>query len=303
MIFYSARLVILGLVGAAASIHAADELPITGIAHVGFRITDLESSRAYYSGVLGLAEAFDLKDSSGKVTAAYFKVNDDQFVELIPGLPENENNRLAHVAFVTTDLEGLRRTYDGRGMNPSAIGNFPDGTRGFSVKDPEGAELRFVEYTPKSQQALARGKFLDLRRFSTHIYHVGIFSADRAVMTAFYKDKLGFDAGRNVPGGRGEFLELTGAGRDVETKDPPIDPAVAATHDQYVREQWGSVQHVCLEVADIQVAKRITQERGHYSDGRVAPHIGNNRHWLMNIFDPDGSRTEIMEPTLQPAPK
>ncbi len=30
--------------------------------------------------------------------------------------------------------------------------------------------------------------------------------------------------------------------------------------------------------------------------------LGHNRHWLLNIFDPDGSRTEIMEPTLQPQP-
>src|SRR5260370_35480449 len=82
----------------ASAIFAADELPITGVARAGFKSSDLEKTRSYYAGVLGFHEAFDIKDSSGKVTAAFFKINDDPYVEIPPNLPAGEIIRFDHVA-------------------------------------------------------------------------------------------------------------------------------------------------------------------------------------------------------------
>jgi len=65
---------------------AGSDLPILGIAQVTNKVSDLDKARAYYGGVLGFLEAFDLKDAAGKVTSAYFKVNDDQYIELTPNL-------------------------------------------------------------------------------------------------------------------------------------------------------------------------------------------------------------------------
>ncbi len=279
---------------------AANELTIIGLAGVGFQARDLEKSRAYYAGVLGYSEAFDVKNTAGQIVTAYFKVNEDQYIEIDPVGRETPDNRLARVRFLVSDVQTARSTLQQRGLNPSAVGKTLEGNESFYITDPNGARLEFVHYLPGALQAGARGKFLDDQRISTHIYHVGIFVQDREASAAFYRDKLGFDQGRFIPGDRGEFLELSSRGVDLETKDPPIQN-VPGTHAQYVREQWGSVQHVCLEVPDILAARKIAQERGRYDDKRVAPHIGNNRHWLMNIFDPDGTRTELMEPTLQPA--
>jgi hypothetical protein len=47
------------------------------------------------------------------------------------------------------------------------------------------------------------------------------------------------------------------------------------------------------------MARDLVQQRGGYDDLRVRAHVGNNRHWLLHIFDPDGSRSELMEPTVQ----
>jgi lactoylglutathione lyase len=280
---------------------AANDLTILGIAGVGFKARDLNKSRAYYSGVLGYREAFDIKNTAGQIVTAYFKVNDDQYIEIHKIQEETGDNRLVRVNFLVSDIRAARNTLQERGLNPSEVEKGPEGNQSFHILDSNGARLEFIQYMPGSRQTEARGKFLDQKRISTHIYHVGIFIQDRETSVAFYRDKLGFDQGRFVPGDRGEFLELSSRGVDLETKEPPIDPNVPETHAQYLREQWGSVQHVCLEVPDIQVVRKTSQERGHYDDKRVAPHIGNNRHWLMNIFDPDGTRTELMEPTLQPA--
>ena len=40
-------------------------------------------ARRYYNGVLGFAEAFTIKDAAGRVASVFFKVNDDQFVEVL----------------------------------------------------------------------------------------------------------------------------------------------------------------------------------------------------------------------------
>jgi lactoylglutathione lyase len=277
-----------------------ESLPILGIAEVEFKVSNLDSARGYYSGVLGYKEAADYKSAAG-ATVALFKVNDDQYIEITPTLQPGELHRLDHIGLETTDVQKAREMLVARGLNPTPIEKRNDGNLVFSVKDPDENTLTFVQYMSGSLQEKARGKYNLDSRVSVHIYHVGMRIKDRQVSMEFYRDKLGFDQGRNLPGGRGEYLEPSTNAVDLETKEPNL-PDTPATHEQYEREQYGSSEHVCLEVPDIQAAKRLVQERGKFSDKRVAPHIGHNRHWLLNIFDPDGTRTEIMEPTLQPVP-
>ena len=56
---------------------------------------------------------------------------------------------------------------------------------------------------------------------------------------------------------------------------------------------------MALEVKDARVTRDLLQKRGNYSDVRVRATVGNNRHWLIHMFDPDGTRAEIMETALQ----
>ena len=282
---------------AAAAQEPPPPVPIAGIAQITFKTSDLAKTRAYYHGVLGFAEAFDVKDAG--VTSAYFKVNDDQYIEVTPTLKPGELIREARVVFQSTDLQKLHAMYTERGISPGPITKGADGNPTFRVQDPEGNTLDFLEYVPGSKQVQARGKFLSPDRISTHIWHVGIMSKDRAKATPFYRDKLGFENGRNVPGNRGEYVELPASDRNLETKDPPLDPNDPATKDQYTREVYGAVYHVSLEVPDARVARDLLQKRGHYSDVRVRATVGNNRHWLIHVFDPDGTRAEIMESALQ----
>src|SRR5579871_260423 len=153
-----------------------EELPVMGIANVTLKVADLDKARHYYEGILGFAEAFDLKDRSGNVTSAYFKVNDDQYIEVIPTLKPGELNREERVVFQSTDLERLHALYDSRGLNPGKIQNGPDGNPVFRVVSPEGNNLDFLQYAERSHQAQARGKYLSPDRISTHLWHVGIMT-------------------------------------------------------------------------------------------------------------------------------
>jgi len=285
--------------GQGVSTVPSSDLPIVGIAHVTFKVTDLAKARAYYQGVVGLPEAFEIKDSSGKTSSVFFSVNDDQFVEVTPTLKPGELTRQARVVFESSDLEKLHSLYTARGLNPGKINTGPDGNPVFRIVDPEGNDLDFLQYVPGSQQTKLRGKFAAVSgRVSTHLLHAGLMVKDRANVASFYAAKLGFTQGR-LPGSRGEYIEMTSSDKNTETKYPPLDPDNPATHDQYVREQHGAVQHIGLEVSDIRAARDLLQKRGGFTDLQVRAHVGNSRHWLVHVFDPDGSRTEIMETALQ----
>ena len=275
------------------------DVPLVGIASITFRVSDLDKARRYYQGVLGLPEAFTTSDNSGRAASVFFKVNDDQYIEVVPGLAPSAINREARVTFQSTDLNRLHDVYAARSLNPSAISRGLDGNPVFRVIGPDDATLDFVQYAPGSKQTLARGKFLDPRRVSTHLQHVGIYTKNRESVVPFYQDKLGFARGRDVPGTRGDYIETPSSDRNLETKFPPLDPNNPATRAQYEREVMGAVQHVGLEVADMRATRDLVQERGGLTDLQVRAHIGNNRHWLMHLFDPDGSRAEVVETALQ----
>ena len=69
----------------------------------------------------------------------------------------------------------------------------------------------------------------------------------------------------------------------------------------------GTAHHVCLEVPDINKTKAWLEARPAIKDYTrpLETRTGINRKRQMNLFDPDGTRSEIMEPrTLdgKPAP-
>src|SRR5438128_11483042 len=92
----------------------AQDIPVVGIANVTFKVSDLAKARGYYQGVLGMQEAFEIKDASGKTVSVYFKVNDDQFIEVTPTLKPGELIRQARVVFESSNLENLHDLYVAR---------------------------------------------------------------------------------------------------------------------------------------------------------------------------------------------
>ncbi len=69
---------------------------------------------------------------------------------------------------------------------------------------------------------LVRGKFLSDARLSTHLWHVGVMTVDRAAGQTFYREILGLTS--PLPGGRNESIDTPATDRNTETKFPPLDP-------------------------------------------------------------------------------
>src|SRR5579863_7777365 len=149
---------------ACASLGLAQPIPLEGIAHIGYRVADLDKADAYYTGVLGLPRAFRTGDG-----AAYYKVSDDQYVEIRTG---ESAVPAFHVALQTTSIEGLRRILRARGIEAPRAATDAAGDLSFTLRAPEGTRIDFVEYGRGSLEANARGKFLDaapyLRPLAAH---------------------------------------------------------------------------------------------------------------------------------------
>jgi lactoylglutathione lyase len=63
-------------------------------------------------------------------------------------------------------------------------------------------------------------------------------------------------------------------------------------------DQRGSAHHFCLEVPSISSALETLQARAYaktYSHP-LEPRTGINRRRQLNLYDPDGTRAELMEP-------
>ena len=276
----------------AVSAASAQPVPIEGIAHVGFRTGDLEKARAYYTDMLGFQQAFELKTKDGGIASAFFKVNDDQYVEISPGLPPEEKIRLTHVAFETTDIEALRRILQSRGLNPPPVGRSGGGDLTFSLEDPDHQRIEFVQYQRGSMVSDARGKYVDSRRLSDHLQHVGITVPKEKLAEAYhlYHDQLGFAEFWRlgptpddpqlikllVPGKRHDIVEL------MIYANPPS------------RAEYGSMQHINLEVPEITAPYFTLLDRG-ASPSHLKPEVNAENIWGMNVFDPDGTRTEIQD--------
>ncbi len=270
----------------------AEDLPIEGLAHVGFRVSDLAKARAFYTGVLGYQEAAQLNDDKGQVWLSFFKINDDQYIEIFPGLPAGEDVRLTHVAMFTRDIEKLRRMLAERGIDAPPPQRGRDGNLNFSVRDPDGTRLEFVQYMPGSLHTKARGNKIGPERISDHLLHAGVLVANLDTAMAFYRDKLGFQeiwrggpseqelrwVNMRMPGPRGDYLEFM-----LHSKPP-------------TRQQLGSMHHICLEVPNVPAAYEKVKSRGGPDTERNQPRVGRNRRRQLNLYDPDGSRTELMEP-------
>ena len=57
------------------------------------------------------------------------------------------------------------------------------------------------------------------------------------------------------------------------------------------------MHHVALLVDDMQEAYEAVLDRVPRSRWKDvgSPRVGRNRRWQLNLFDPDGTRTELME--------
>src|SRR5947209_7038562 len=148
--------------------------PIVGVAHIGLQVSDLKAADNFYGHVLGY-DHFSLNKPTGELFLYYYKVNDHQYIEIYPTLTDPKQDRLTHFSFETTNIQQLRDYLDSKGVTvPATLKVGIDRNISFSVKNPEGHRVEFVQYMPGSLHNENFGKLLPETRVSQHMIHVGV---------------------------------------------------------------------------------------------------------------------------------
>jgi catechol 2,3-dioxygenase-like lactoylglutathione lyase family enzyme len=271
----------LAVLAIAAVSHAQNTVqrpPITGISHVAFYSSNLAAGKQFYAGLLGLA----VDQSRPNVYHVGM-----QSVELEP-LPANHGpDLISHVAFATPDANGVRKYLASHGVSvPDKVSTGSDGTQWFAMKDPEGNSIEFVQTRP---ELTGRSPEVPVSKV---MIHAGFVVHDRAVEDRFYEDLLGFHVywhggmkedqtdwiDMQVPDGTQwlEYMMVRGA-------EPP-SPRVL-----------GILNHIALGVPEMSETARLLQTRGWKPIEDEKQQIGKDGKWQLNLYDPDGTRVELME--------
>ncbi|MBI1897814.1 MAG: VOC family protein [Acidobacteria bacterium] len=275
---------------------------ILGVAHLAVRVSDIEKSRAFYKDFLGYAEPFSLKNADGSLSLTFIKINDHQYVELFPGLAP-EQDRLHHISIYTDDAEGMRKYLASRGIKvPERVPKGRIGNSNFNVKDPDGHTLEIVQYEPDGWSMREKGRHMGESRISERILHVGIIVGSVEASMRFYRDLLGF---REIWRGSRSGTELQWINMQVPDGSDYIE--FMLYREQPAPNARGSQHHMCLVVPDMAASlKRLESRPDRASYTRpLEIRTGTNRKRQLNIFDPDGTRVELMEPHTvdgKPAP-
>lgn len=265
---------------------------ILGIAHMALYVSDLGKARWFYKDFLGYAEPYSIKADDDSERIAFIKVNDDQYFELFTD-PPKQDGHLNHIAFYTDSAEGMREYLAAQGIKvPDKVGKGKIGNLNFTVTDPDHHTVEFVQYEPDSQTRREKGKYLPDIRISEHIYHLGIVIGPLVPATNFYHGVLGFNefwrgssngkmlswVNMRVPDGQ-DYLEF------MLSAEPPD------------AKQMGGKNHICLVVPDIQKAVATLEARPARKqyDQAIQIKVGVNGKRQANLFDPDGTRVELME--------
>jgi catechol 2,3-dioxygenase-like lactoylglutathione lyase family enzyme len=266
---------------------------LLGVEHISLWAHDVGKSRAYYHDFLGFEEPYTLKNADGSPSVIFFKVNDRQYIQITPEREAN-TDRLNHYGLQTDDAEGLRAYLASKGVAvPAQIKKARIGTLAFTFKDPEGHSIEVVQYAPESWPVREKGRFMPDTRVSKHIMHVGIIVTKFEAEMKFYEDVLGF---REIWRGSSTGTTLSWVNLKLPESEDYIE--LMLYPEQPDAAHRFSAHHLCLEVPDIEAAvAKLNAEPARKEYTRpIEIKLGKNRKQQANLFDPDGTRTEIMEP-------
>jgi catechol 2,3-dioxygenase-like lactoylglutathione lyase family enzyme len=291
------RIAIFLLLSTLATVMYAADAPkrprILGVAHMAIYVSDLQKARTFYRDFLGYDEAFSIRRQDGSDRIAFIKINEDQYLELFSEDPKQDGH-MNHVSVFTDSAENMRLYLASKGVKvPEKVGTGKVGNANFNIIDPDGHTLEIVEYKPESWTRQNTGKHLPDTRISTHMTHFGITVKDLDASMKFYGDILGF---QETWRGSTSPKSLSWVNMKVPDGSDYIEFMLYAR--PLTIEQLGTKNHVCLVVPDVEKAAAALAPRA-AKTGYTLPmemKTGINGKRQVNLFDPDGTRIEVMEP-------
>jgi catechol 2,3-dioxygenase-like lactoylglutathione lyase family enzyme len=180
----------------------------------------------------------------------------------------------------------MRAYLAAKGWNtPARVTKGSDGSRWFEVLDPEGNKVQFVQpsMTVKVDAPNAVGH---------HIMHVGFLVKDRAKEDTFYRDLLGFR-----PYWYGGMIDTRVDWVSQQTPDSHdwLEYMLVADPAKVTQHTLGVLNHFSIgEVSVFDTFKVLEASNRLGANHDAAPKIGKDGKGQLNLYDPDGTRVELM---------
>jgi lactoylglutathione lyase len=269
---------------------------ITGISHAGYFVSDLPKTLAFWHDLLGFDEYTALnRPDTDQVRIALIKINDHQHIELFTDAPPSPPNMMSHYCFSVSNVDEMRSYLRSKGFDvkPGNGGKTRTGDYAFEIKDPDGTLVEFVQSLPTGIEMQDAGKFMPPTRIADAIYHVGFLVGNLDKSLGFYEGILGFtETWRGSSNGK----ELSWVNLRVPDGKDYIELMLYGK----APSGFGTKNHVSLVVPDVQKAMAEIEIRPAYKDylARAKPlvvQVGKNGKRQVNLYDPDGTRVELME--------
>lgn len=268
-------------VSAISQAHPAGRPRILGIDHVCFYTTAPDGVKQLYGDLLGLASAAPVEPGG---TLRYMVGR--QWVGYSAAPDPKATDRMDHVAFTTDNIVALRRYLTGKGFKPSQIQGQSDHSLSFTMNDPEGHRIEFVE-RGKGEAAVPPASAV-----SRHMIHTGFVVYHRDAEDGFYRDILGFRLywhGHDKPDTSDDWVAMQvpdGTDWLEYMLNQPLHPDLQTT---------GVMNHISLGAADMTKVQAIMESHGWKPHGDEQAEIGKDGKWQLDVFDPDLTRIELME--------
>jgi len=181
---------------------------------------------------------------------------------------------------------------------PAAVSRASDGSRYFEVQDPEGNQIEFVQPAP-AQLAVPANPL------SNHIIHVGFIVHNTALEDAFYIGLLGFrpywHGGAKEDSADWISMQLPDGSDWIEymTVKGPEKTGIPTGMSQ---DTAGVLDHFALGVQNMEQSYNLLYTGDRLNGKHSDPKIGRDGKWQINMYDPDGTRAELMEfqPVVKP---
>ena len=266
---------------------------IMGVAHMALYVSDLLKAQQFYEDFLGYQEPYALKREDGSLRIVFIKINEDQYIELFSENPKRDG-QLNHISFYTDSAEAMREYLAARGVKvPDKVGKGKIGNSNFNIVDPDGHTVEIVQYEPDSWTRMAKGKNLPDARISTHMTHVGVTVRKLDAAMSFYGGILDF---REVWRGSSSGSVLSWVNMRVPEGTDYLEFMLYS--NLLDGKELGVKNHICLVTPNIETAVAELKARAQAAKYTkpIDIKVGKNGKRQANLFDPDGTRVELMEP-------